>query len=110
MEYGSTLWCQIISCLAFKRSGIYPFNPNALDYGANDRSSSANGGSNSENLNSNDVDGNSVGDVGCSSANILQEFTLNQLELFQRRFENDYDNPDPVYLQWLKVYQPFDVR
>ena len=69
-----------------------------------------NGNSSSENLNSNDVDGSSVGDVGCLSANILQEFTLNQLELFQRRFENDYDIPDPVYLQWLKVYQPFDVR
>jgi len=51
----------------FKRSGIYPFNPKALDYGANDRSCSVNG-------NCNDVDSSSIRDVGCSSANDHQEF------------------------------------
>ena len=72
----------------------------------NGGSSSANGNSSSTNVNGSDMDGSSVGDVGCSSTNFHQGFTLDQLELFQRRFENDYDIPDPVYLQWLKVYHP----
>jgi len=32
----------------------------------------------------------------------IKSFTLDQLELFQRRFVNNYDTPDPV----LKVYHP----
>ena len=53
----------------FRRSGIYPFNPNNLDYSANS-SSNAN--------------------VGCLSASNTsvrsKEFTSEQIELLERRF------------------------
>ncbi|XP_065895961.1 uncharacterized protein [Dysidea avara] len=72
-----------------KRSGIFPFNPNALDYGANS-SSNAN--------------------VGCSSASNtsvrVEEFTSEQIERFERRFVNNYDIPDPEYVRWLKETHP----
>ena len=73
----------------FRRSGIFPFNPNALDYGANS-SSNAN--------------------VGCSSASNtsvkVEEFTSEQIERFERRFVNNYDIPDPEYVRWLKEIHP----
>lgn len=79
----------------FKRSGIYFFNPKALNHGANGSSSCViSGSSSSANDGSSSVNGNSIGDFGCLSANNHYGFTS----------ENDYDILDPVYLQWLKVY------
>ena len=34
------------------------------------------------------------------------EFTSDQEQLFQRRFVENYDLPDPVYQQWLKINHP----
>jgi len=65
----------------FKRSGIYFFNPKALNHGANGSSSCViSGSSSSANDGSSSVKGNSIGDFGCLSANIhyglLQRTTM----------------------------------
>ena len=36
----------------------------------------------------------------------VSEFSPEQELLFQRRYEEKYDLPDPVYQQWLKIYHP----
>jgi len=36
----------------------------------------------------------------------MVEFSPEQEQLFQRRFEEKYDLSDPVYQQWLKIYHP----
>ena len=33
-----------------------------------------------------------------------------QNQLFQTRFEEGYDLPDPEYLDWLRVYHPESLR
>ena len=81
-------------------------NANNNSSNAIGNSNSANGNSSSANGISSDVDGSSIRYVSCLSANDHQELTLDQPELLQRHFKKDYDIPDPVYLQWLKVYHP----
>ena len=36
----------------------------------------------------------------------MVEFSPEQVLLFQKRFEEKYDVPDPVYQQWLKINHP----
>ena len=36
----------------------------------------------------------------------MTEFSPEQELLFQRRYEEYYDIPDPVYQQWLKIKYP----
>ena len=36
----------------------------------------------------------------------MAEFSPEQELLFQKRFEENYDLPDPVYQQWLKINHP----
>ena len=35
-----------------------------------------------------------------------QQFTSEQEALFSKRFDENYDIPDPVYLEWLKINHP----
>ena len=35
-----------------------------------------------------------------------QQFTPEQEELFNRRYEEKYDLPDPIYFEWLKINHP----
>ena len=41
--------------------------------------------------------------LACSSE---QQFTPEQEELFKRRYAEEYDIPDPLYLQWVKINHP----
>lgn len=82
----------------FRRSGIYPFNPSALDYGTNSSSNVNVGSSSASDSTVASVFGRSEG------------FTSEQIELFERRFMNSYDIPDPEYLRWLKETHPTRAR
>ena len=42
----------------------------------------------------------------CSSNSSSKLFTLEQLKLFQHRFEEGYDLKDPEYITWLKIHHP----
>ena len=78
MKHGGTVWCQISG---FRRSEIYPLNPNALDCGANS-SSNAN-----------------ISCLTASNSTVMcvrsDKFTSEQIKLFQR--VNNYDIPVPEY-------------
>lgn len=91
----------------FKRSGIYPFNPDAIDYGmAVDTDADV------------EVSRDKEGEPElCSSDQCVnveetpvrtseQQFTPEQEELFNRRYEENYDIPDLIYLEWLKINHP----
>ena len=106
--WGKTMIPNVISS-GFKRSGIYPFNPDAIDYGMN-----VDGAVPEEDKQvteveaealtcSRELDFNENEALACSSE---QQFTPEQEELFKRRYEEEYDIPDPLYLQWVKINHP----
>ena len=76
----------------FKKCGVYPFNPKAIKT----PSSMCNNSLSS-------TSSNSI-ESGNSFPNI---FTKEQLDLFERRWEEEYDIfDDAEYVQWLKLYHP----
>ena len=85
----------------FKRSGIYPFNPQAIDYGVVTKKSS-------------DTPGKEISKAkkGCPVRGTVngENETLNlsheKVQLFEERYEEGYDLPDPLYLKWLKINHP----
>ena len=119
----------------FRRSGIYPFNPDIIDYSVptiDDISNPTNSeqaslavtinhqpspddvttlspvASNSYNLS---LDSNfAVTNPQLSSSAIDGQhqviFSSEQEQLFQKRYEEQYDLPDPVYQQWLRINHP----
>ena len=113
----NTAWAKTMSpsiiSSGFRRSGIYPFNPDAIDYGmaadvasdtGKDKDKQATEVShNNEELCSSEQCGNEEETPVRPSE---QQFTPEQEELFNRRYEENYDIPDPIYLEWLKINHP----
>jgi len=86
----------------FRRSGIYPFNPKALDYGPSKSHEKTNPTSQVSIANSSQA-------MATSSTDIVDpepSFTADEEKRFQRRYENSYDIPEPRYLLWLKGRYP----
>ena len=114
----------------FKRDGICPFNLNVIDYCVStsseesaiptDATSSQPAAASSEEsmvL----TDATSSQHPAVSSEDILApadaitsqlpaNFSLEQEQLFQKRFEEKYDLPDPAYQQWLTINHPATLR
>ena len=109
----------------FKRCGIYPFDPDVIDYGvpANDDSSSKPSNSNSNQqapldaVTSCQTSLNAVTShlpifavtsqqLPLGAVDSQHQTTSEQEQLFQKRYEEQYDFPDPVYRQWLKANHP----
>ena len=105
--------------------GIYPFDPDVIDYGvpANDDSSSKPSNSNSNQqapldaVTSCQTSLNAVTShlpifavtsqqLPLGAVDSQYQTTSEQEQLFQKRYEEQYDFPDPVYRQWLKVNHP----
>ena len=89
-------------CLGFKNCGIYPFYPQAISTdGEEDRridtekSSISTDGVESRDYPNSFVDGH-----------LMTYFSPEQIELYQRRCDEDYDIPDHQYLRWGKSYYP----
>ena len=80
----------------FRRCGVYPLNPDAIDCSISISNPGATlesfGGGSSDN--SEDEDGENDKD------------DIEQHWLFQTRFEEGYDLPDTDYLEWLRVHHP----
>jgi len=88
----------------FKRVGIYPFNSDDIDYGVCDDSANILS-SDTSTIYSNSGNKNSPPpDTSSSQYNHSTAiFSPKQEQLIQRRFEEKYDLPDPVYQQWLMI-------
>ena len=89
--WNKTMTPQVISN-GFKRAGIYPFNPDIIDYGVFA-----------------DLEEESLlppPDTISSQKMHPAIFSSEQEQLFQKRFEEKYDLPDPVYQQWLRINHP----
>ena len=84
-------WPQSVSpvnaMIGFKKCSIYPLNPGEIS----DRQ-----------LGPSKVFVRSASDSQLTS----KQFTHEQAELFQTRYEEGYDLHDPVYLTWLQIHHP----
>ena len=100
--WGKTMIPNIISS-GFKRSGIYPFNPNAIDYGIAGSSSEK---KSNDKQNTKSISTNVRGVAKNSKMQQRISFSAEQEKLYQRRYEENYNIPDPDYLEWLKINYP----
>ena len=89
----------------FKRSGIYPFNPNAIDYGID--GSMLEKQSHSE---TSSIPANTSSVTKSSEKEPEKSFSADQEKLYQRRYEENYNLPDPEYLEWLKINHPSEYN
>ena len=80
----------------FKRSGIYPFNPEALDYGMNTDVTKKTKQTTTE----------SARLKSQTSLKNAIHFSAEQEKKFQRRYEEGFNIADPEYLQWLEINHP----
>lgn len=94
--WGKTMVPTVISS-GFRRSGIYPFNPEALDYGE------------VTNPSSNEQAGDQPS-TSFQKDKTVPTFTPEQETLFARRFEESYDLVDPLYSQWLEINHPQELQ
>ena len=83
----------------YRRSGIYPFNPDALDYGASKSSSQkkTKKTATAQLAISNDV---------AQAEDLVTVFTPEEEKRFERRYKNDFDVADPQHMCWLKGRHP----
>ena len=78
-------------CAGFKKSGVFPFNPEAIDCSINIENSKVTLAH--SHTKRTDKDPNLV------SGGEMQVFSAEQQQCFQTRYEEGYDIPDPEYLQ-----------
>ena len=119
--WGKTMSPNIISS-GFKRTGIYPFNPDAIDYGVAPDPVPEKDKPVTEVV-SDEGKQTTVEEATMSSSEqqelssysseeeppanqFHQQFTSEQEALFSKRFDKNYDISDPVYLEWLKINHP----
>ena len=91
----------------FRRSGIYPFNPAAVEYGVSTDESKKPTPKESSSE-SKASKGDNVG-IRCRNFSTKTiKFSAEQEKRFQRRYEEGFNIPDPLYLEWLKINHPSD--
>ena len=103
-------------CAGFRKCGVYPFNPKAIDCGvsvANSQSSDKENQQSDKGQQSAEIAnaGNHAESQQCSITNEERsdkQWSAEKIALFQRRFEEGYDLPDAEYLQWLHETHPPD--
>jgi len=79
----------------YRRSGIYPFNPDALDYGASKSSSQ-------KKTKKTATAQLAISNDGAQAEDLALAFTCEEKKHFKRLYENDFDVSDPQYVHWLK--------
>ena len=107
-----------IICSGFRRCGVYPFNPQAINCSISTENPEAsltrssdeqmdevneNGDENEQMDTENEVMEN-------GDENTATEFSIEQEHLFRTRFKEGYDLLDPEYLHWLKINHPDSVQ
>ena len=91
-------------CSRFRKCGVYPFNPSAIDCSfsvVNPEASPRQSNTKIPSDHNIDINENTPPEINDSS-NVSSE----KLSLYQRRFEEEYDLPDEEYTKWLKVNHP----
>ena len=86
-----------VICAGFRRCGVYPFNPQAIDCSISTDNPEATLTRPSDQQPEKENDLMENGDE-----NTVTEFSVEQEERFQERFEG-YDLIDPEYLRWLEI-------
>ena len=79
----------------FKRSGIYPFNPKAISCGIITEKSTTQ-----------DTSHSAVSQDSRDTTDDILNLSDDQVKLFERRYREGYDLPDPVYFKWLRINHP----
>ena len=97
-----------IICSGFRRCGVYPFNPQAIDC------SSISTDNPEASLTTSLGDEGSKETEGDENSDELEKnegttFSEEQEQLYQRRYEEGYDLMDPQYLHWLEIHHPESV-
>ena len=93
-------------CVGFKKCGIYPFDPQAIIIDGEE-----DGRIDTEKCSAS-TDGIELSDRPKSFGNGKDQpshnlgFSPEQMELYQRRYDEEYDIPDPQYLRWKEIYYP----
>ena len=93
-----------VICSGFRRCGVYPFNPQAIDCSISTENPEA------SLTEPNDQQPETEnGRMENGHENTVTDFSVEQEQRFQRRFEEGYDLMDPEYLCWLEINHPDSV-
>ena len=99
-----------IICSGFRRCGVYPFNPHAIDCSISrdnpEASLTISHGGENEMESKKPEDGENSDEQEKSKSTT---FSKEQEQLYQRRYEEGYDLMDPQYLRWLEIHHPESV-
>ena len=87
-----------VICAGFRRCGVYPFNPQAIDCSISAENPEA---SLTEPNDQQPETENGLTENG--HENTVTDFSVKQEQCFQRRFEEGYDLMDPEYFAGLKL-------
>ena len=106
-------------CSGFRKCGVYPFNPNAIDCTI----STDNPAGQVQRGAGNEIDENEGGGDGSRSAEDFDDhelpsnalsnpitFPAEKEQLFKVRYEEGYDLYDEEYLQWLSIHHPDTIH
>ena len=93
-----------VICAGFRRCGVYPFNPQAIDCSISTDNPEATLTRPSDQQPEEENDLMENGDE-----NTVTEFSVEQEERFRERFEEGYDLIDPEYLRWLEINHPDSI-
>ena len=93
-----------VICAGFRRCGVYPFNPQAIDCSISTDNPEATLTRPSDQQPEKENDLMENGDE-----NTVTEFSVEQEERFRERFEEGYDLIDPEYLRWLEINHPDSI-
>ena len=93
-----------VICAGFRRCGVYPFNPQTIDCSIRTENPEASlTRPNDEQTETED------GLMENGGESTITEFSIDQEQRFQTRFEEGYDLMDPEYLHWLEINHPDSV-
>ena len=98
----------------FKKCGVYPLNPGEVSdrqlapsrVAVQCESSDGSIKSNAQERKSTEYETVPESVSSQSSSNSSKTFTIEQLKLFQQRYNEGYDVKDPEYETWLKIHHP----
>ena len=96
-------------CVGFKKCGIYPFDPQAIiiDGEEDGRIDTEKCSASTDGIELSDRSKSFGNGKGQPSHNLEEiDFSPEQMELYQRRYDEEYDIPDPQYLRWKEIYYP----
>ena len=94
----------MVICAVFRRCGIYPFNPQVIDCSISTENPEA-----SLTRPSDEQTETENGLMENGDENTVTEFSTEQEQRFQTRFEEGYDLMDSEYLRWLEINHPDSV-